>query len=386
MEWMERLDMDPSFADRYLNEGFSGGEKKRNEILQMAILEPELAILDETDSGLDIDALKVVAQGVQEVRARPARARRPGHHPLPAPARPPAARPSSTSSSTAASSTPAARSWPTASRPRATRRGDDRHRPSTSTAIKKDFPLLDAARSTASRSSTSTRPSSSQKPQVVLDAMDRLLRDDPRQRAPRRLRHRRGGHRALWRRPGPRSPASSARPPTAGVVFTKNVTEALNLVAKTWGRANLGAGDAVVLTQMEHHANIVPVAHAGRGDRASSCAGSGVDRRRPRSTSTDLDRLLDGAKLRQRHRHVQRARHPHPGPPARRRRPRRRGAGAWSTAAQYVPHLPTDVAELGCRLLRLHRPQDVRPDRHRRALGPRGAARGHARRSSAAAR
>jgi len=68
MEWMERLQMDPSFADRFLNEGFSGGEKKRNEILQMAILEPEVAILDETDSGLDIDALKVVAQGVQEVR------------------------------------------------------------------------------------------------------------------------------------------------------------------------------------------------------------------------------------------------------------------------------------------------------------------------------
>jgi Fe-S cluster assembly ATP-binding protein len=69
MEWMERLDMDPSFADRFLNEGFSGGEKKRNEILQMAILEPEVAILDETDSGLDIDALKVVARGVKEVRS-----------------------------------------------------------------------------------------------------------------------------------------------------------------------------------------------------------------------------------------------------------------------------------------------------------------------------
>jgi Fe-S cluster assembly ATP-binding protein len=68
MEWMERLDMDPAFADRYVNEGFSGGEKKRNEILQMAILEPDVAILDETDSGLDIDALKVVARGVQEVR------------------------------------------------------------------------------------------------------------------------------------------------------------------------------------------------------------------------------------------------------------------------------------------------------------------------------
>jgi Fe-S cluster assembly ATP-binding protein len=69
MDWMKRLEMDPAFGDRYLNEGFSGGEKKRNEILQMAILEPELAILDETDSGLDIDALRVVARGVQEVRS-----------------------------------------------------------------------------------------------------------------------------------------------------------------------------------------------------------------------------------------------------------------------------------------------------------------------------
>jgi Fe-S cluster assembly ATP-binding protein len=68
MDWMKRLGIDPSFGDRYLNEGFSGGEKKRNEILQMAILEPELAILDETDSGLDIDALQVVSSGVQEVR------------------------------------------------------------------------------------------------------------------------------------------------------------------------------------------------------------------------------------------------------------------------------------------------------------------------------
>ena len=68
MDWMDRLGMDPSFADRHVNEGFSGGEKKRNEVLQMAILEPEMAILDETDSGLDIDALQVVADGVAEVR------------------------------------------------------------------------------------------------------------------------------------------------------------------------------------------------------------------------------------------------------------------------------------------------------------------------------
>mgnify|MGYP001208347172 FL=1 len=67
LTWMERLDIDPEFADRYLNEGFSGGEKKRNEILQMALLEPEFAVLDETDSGLDIDALQIVATGIKEI-------------------------------------------------------------------------------------------------------------------------------------------------------------------------------------------------------------------------------------------------------------------------------------------------------------------------------
>ena len=64
---MKLLDMDPAFLDRPVNEGFSGGEKKRNEILQMALLEPRLAILDETDSGLDIDALRVVAKGINDL-------------------------------------------------------------------------------------------------------------------------------------------------------------------------------------------------------------------------------------------------------------------------------------------------------------------------------
>jgi Fe-S cluster assembly ATP-binding protein len=68
-EWMERLGMDSSFASRHLNQGFSGGEKKRNEILQMALLKPLVAVLDETDSGLDIDALRVVGKGVHAVRA-----------------------------------------------------------------------------------------------------------------------------------------------------------------------------------------------------------------------------------------------------------------------------------------------------------------------------
>lgn len=66
---MKELEMNPEFMHRYLNEGFSGGEKKRNEILQMLLLEPKLAILDEIDSGLDIDALRIVASGVNAMRA-----------------------------------------------------------------------------------------------------------------------------------------------------------------------------------------------------------------------------------------------------------------------------------------------------------------------------
>jgi Fe-S cluster assembly ATP-binding protein len=66
-EQMKLLDIHPDFLDRSVNEGFSGGEKKRNEILQMALLQPSLAILDETDSGLDIDALRVVSQGVNQL-------------------------------------------------------------------------------------------------------------------------------------------------------------------------------------------------------------------------------------------------------------------------------------------------------------------------------
>jgi Fe-S cluster assembly ATP-binding protein len=73
LQWAARLGMDDRFVSRYLNEGFSGGERKKNEILQMALLEPDFAVLDETDSGLDIDALGEVARGIQEVRAaRPA--------------------------------------------------------------------------------------------------------------------------------------------------------------------------------------------------------------------------------------------------------------------------------------------------------------------------
>lgn len=66
---MKELSMDPSFAERYLNQGFSGGEKKKAEILQMRVLRPRMALLDETDSGLDVDALRIVAEGVNKLRS-----------------------------------------------------------------------------------------------------------------------------------------------------------------------------------------------------------------------------------------------------------------------------------------------------------------------------
>jgi Fe-S cluster assembly ATP-binding protein len=65
---MGMLEMDPAFAMRSVNDGFSGGEKKRNEILQLAMLEPQLAVMDETDSGLDIDALKIVTSGINKIK------------------------------------------------------------------------------------------------------------------------------------------------------------------------------------------------------------------------------------------------------------------------------------------------------------------------------
>ncbi|HNR29770.1 MAG TPA: Fe-S cluster assembly ATPase SufC [Candidatus Hydrogenedentes bacterium] len=68
-EKMAHINIDPGFAERFVNHGFSGGEKKRNEILQLAVLEPRLAILDETDSGLDIDALRIVSEGVNKLRS-----------------------------------------------------------------------------------------------------------------------------------------------------------------------------------------------------------------------------------------------------------------------------------------------------------------------------
>ena len=237
--------MDPSFADRYLNEGFSGGEKKRNEILQMAILEPEIAILDETDSGLDIDALRVVAKGVQEVRAA-----RPElgvlvitHYQRLLDELQPDVVHILVDGRIVDTGGPELAERLEAEGYDAWRCSTTTSRPTTTldvATIKKDFPLLDARRCTASRSSTSTRPRRRRSRTAVLDAMDDATTRPPTptctaastpspRRPPSRYEAARAKVAPLHRR--------AAR--AAEIVFTKNVTEALNLVANSWGRANL---------------------------------------------------------------------------------------------------------------------------------------------------
>ena len=159
---------------------------------------------------------------------------------------------------------------------------------------------------------------------------------------------------------------------TSEIVFTKNVTEAINLVAYSWARANLHEGDVVVLTEMEHHANIVPW-HMLAAER-------GVELRWIPLTDdyrldlTDLDRLLDGAAPARRHRGLERARHDQRHAAPRRCGPRGRRPGAGRRGAGRAAHARRRGG-VGRRLRRLHRPQDARPVGHRRSLGPRRAAR-----------
>ena len=276
--------MDPAFAQRNVNEGFSGGEKKRHEIVQLELLKPKIAILDETDSGLDIDALRVVSRA-STGSASTRRHRRPADHPLhPDPAlhqarlrarlrrrpdrrggRPGAGRPARGRGLRALRRRAGARPET---------RADDRTRPdgmpqyadmprSTSTRSARTSRSW-TARSTGTRWSTSTARNTSQKPRQVhrRDASTTTSGTTPTsparctrsaRRRPRRTRAR-----------GTRSPRSSTRRRRDEVVFTKNATEAINLVAYALGLGRrrpafrLGPGDEIVITEMEHHSNIVP--------------------------------------------------------------------------------------------------------------------------------
>ena len=274
--------------------------------------------------------------------ARPPRPRRGGHHPLPAPARPPRARRGAHPRRRAHRRLRRARSWPSASSATATRPGDDRdarRRPPSARTSRSS-----SARCTAAGSSTSTRPTrrrsrkrcstpwsgttSSRTPTCTAAPTSSPRRPPPPSRAP-----------------APRSRGSSGRRTRREVVFTKNATEALNLVAKAWGRANLQAGDAVVLTELEHHANIVPW-HQLHDEL-------GIELRwipDPVATATSTSPTSTGWST---------APRSSPSPPCRTCSARCSRSSGWSSAAhdagaiavvdasQYVPHLATDVQAWG---------------------------------------
>ena len=214
MEWMRKLGMDASFGDRYLNEGFSGGEKKRNEILQMAVLEPDLAVLDETDSGLDIDALKVVAAGVGEVRGARPGARGAGDHALPADPGPPRTRRCAPACQRQHRGKWRPRARPPPRSARGTKHGDRCPRPAAGRGAHqeglpypgppgpREAPRVPGLGIIVAEASGCARGDAA------------LLRDHPCQRPPRRLRHRRGSNEAL--RGSPFQTGGVHRRPLAG--------------------------------------------------------------------------------------------------------------------------------------------------------------------------
>ena len=284
---LDALNLDASFGQRSVNEGFSGGEKKRHEIAQMELLDPGMAILDETDSGLDIDALKIVADGVNRFRAHQGKVR-PADHPLHRILRyiQPDFVHVFVAGRIADEGGPSApRSW---------------RRAATTSTSRLQSPLVEEralTRVTKPRKpkgdlmKVSPRPR--RHPQGLPDP-GADGRGRPRQclasGLPRLGEHQpeaAGGHRHDGR--PPRAPqrqhcASDAHagrrveeafeaardkvaafigaPEREGVVFTKNITEALNLLANTFawadGDLRVGPGDEVVITEMEHHSNIVP--------------------------------------------------------------------------------------------------------------------------------
>ena len=239
--------MDREFTRRYLNEGFSGGEKKRCEILQMAILKPLVAVMDETDSGLDIDALRTVANAVKDARAG---ARRPDHHPLPADPELHQARlrPHHAERRDGREGGP---SWPASSSTRATTgsarstRSPRRRRLMEAVTAQAALPIVEEIRGTSRCSHGSSRAGRS-----LISTTPRPLRSRTRcrgdglllpalerQHPPQRPPARRRGDRDV--RGGAREGGRLIGGRPAETVFVRNATEAINLVAVPWGRANV---------------------------------------------------------------------------------------------------------------------------------------------------
>ena len=292
IEWTKRLGMDTRFQERYLNEGFSGGEKKRNEVLQMAMMEPDVAVLDETDSGLDIDALRQVAAGIAEVRKeRPqlgilaiTHYQRLLEHLVPdvvhvlVDGRIVATGGPEISPEVEARGFDAFRAarGRGRSRERARRRRDQARLPAPRTRGQRQARRLPRLRVVGAEAASPCSTRWTTATATTTPTSTAACTRSPRRRPPRS------------RPRAARSPASSTRRRTAEIVFTRNATESINLVAYTWARANLQAGDAIVLSHMEHHANVVPVADARRRTRRRAALDP-ADRRlppRPHRTST----------------------------------------------------------------------------------------------------
>ncbi len=299
-EKMALLKMDESFAARYVNEGFSGGEKKRLEMLQMAVLEPEMAILDETDSGLDIDALRIVAEGVNAMlnpnmgvlvithyqrllnyitpdkvhvlaagriilsggKDLALRLEDEGYAPILAAA---GLDPDAVDDAAAADA---------ARRPRRrwrppTKGGRTMAETAISTngrkapakldvaAIRADFPILSTVNRFGKPLVYLDSAATSLKPLAVIEAVDAYNREYS-------SNIHRGIYEIAEKATGMYEAARASvaklinAPEPSEIIFVRNATEAINLVANTWGRKHIGRGDTIVLTEMEHHANLVP--------------------------------------------------------------------------------------------------------------------------------
>ena len=342
--------MDPSFADRYLNEGFSGGEKKRNEILQMAILEPELA--DPRRDRLRPRHRRVAGRG--QGRAGGAR-------------RPPRAGRARSSRTTSACSTTSSPTWCTSSSTAASSRSGGpelaerleargvRSHGADDTAldvaaIKKDFPLLDRSRS-----------------HEAPPRLPRLGRRRRRSRRPCSTRWQTYYETTLRQRPPRVSTRSPRRPPTryearagqGGPVHRRRLRPRDRLHQERHrghqpGRLLVGSRQPPRGRRRAAHRDGAPRQHRAVADAAGGAghrAALHPDRRRlharPHRPRPSGRRREAG----RRDRDVERARHAHTRSGASPTPPTPPAPWCWSTAAQYVPHLPTDVVELGCDFL-----------------------------------
>ncbi len=397
---LEAAGLDPTFSQRNVNEGFSGGEKKRHEIAQMQLLDPKIAVLDETDSGLDIDALKVVSEGVNRFAeagdkgvllithyTRILRYIKPDFVHVFVDGR------------IAEEGGPELADQLEAE-------GYDKYvegrggltcLPSWATACFRTWrSSARTSRSCRARSAERAAPlvyldsaNTSQKPQVVIDTMvDHLERHNANIA---RAMHQLGAESTeAFEAARDKVAAFIGAPSRDEVIFTKNTSEALNLVANTLAWAEGDARRSAPGDEVRHHRDGAPLQHravaaAHRAHRRDAALVR-ADRRRParpvEHRRADHRAHQGGlADL-----GLQHARHHQPGPPRSPTGPTRSARWSSSTPRRPCRSCPSTWSRRGADLLAFTGHKVGRPDRHRRAVGPLARSSTRCRRSSAAAR